>query len=358
MELNNLLESTESNPILAQTQGINRRSFLTRAAMLGGAAFGAAALPALGFGNTTTHQGMGSGPTDGDIDILYFLAAAELVEDDLWSQYSELAINNVDFRLALKRIDPSLPAYITQDRDDERSHAMSINAYLKSIGLQPLNLDDFRTIMPPKVKGIEQKGRLTNLTNLKVDTSWYNRYRGNGNPDFGDTFPQIVTINDKPTIPLSNNLTNNEMQLVAHAAAFHFGAIEQGGASLYNGLISRTIGRDPLSIVAAIGPTEFYHFAVFQTVLENIFAISGNGLNFPNLKGNRDLAEKVMPTPCTFLNDKFPICSVVRPRSKANSGAVAAATGLANSGLFAGQSTAFFNAVVGLATKCDAANGF
>lgn len=350
------VETTDTNPIIAQTEGFNRRSFLAKAALMGGAALGAAALPSLGMANPFGRQG--TGPTDGDIDILYFLAAAELVEDDLWSQYSELAINNPDFRLALRRIDPSLPAYITQDRDDERSHAMSINAYLKFIGLTPLNLDDFRTIMPPKVRGIEQRGRLCNLTNLKVDTSWYNRYRGTGNPDFNDTFPQLVTINDKPTIPLSDNLSNNEVQIVAHAAAFHFGAIEQGGAQLYNGLISRTVGRDALSIVASIGPTEFYHFAVFQTALEGIFAISGNGLSFPNLKGNTSLSEKVMPAPCKFLNASFPNCSVVRPRSKANSGATAAALGLAGSGLFTGQSQAFFDAVVGLATKCDAANGF
>jgi hypothetical protein len=44
---------------------------------------------------------------------------------------------------------------------------------------------------------------------------------------------------------------------------------------------------------------------------------------------------------------------VIRPRNPANAGAVAAATGLINSGLFAGQSDAFLNAVAALATAAD-----
>src|SRR6185437_7034922 len=35
---------------------------------------------------------------EGDIAVLQFLAAAELVESDLWGQYSELASNNSSFR--------------------------------------------------------------------------------------------------------------------------------------------------------------------------------------------------------------------------------------------------------------------
>jgi hypothetical protein len=52
----------------------------------------------------------------------------------------------------------------------------------------------------------------------------------------------------------------------------------------------------------------------------------------------------------------FPVCSVIRPRSTAKAGAVAAATGLAGSGLFTGQSKAFIDAAVGLATAADSAS--
>lgn len=370
MKTNNeiVTASTNSASTTLAENGVSRRRLLQKAAGIGAAAAVAALLPgtaqnaiAGGFHITPAKRG-GGGPTAGDIAILKFLAVAELVEDDLWSQYTELAFNNPDFSLALKRIDQSLPRYIGQDRDDERSHANLINAYLQSVGEQPINLDPFRTIAPPKVRGIQQVGRLTNLTNLKVDTSWYNRYRGTGNPDLGDTFNDIVTIQNKPTIPLSDNLSNQEMQLIAHAAAFHFCAIEQGGSSLYSGLLSQVTNLDVLAIVASIGPTEFYHFGVFQTSLEGIFSISGNGLNFPNLKGNRPLAEKVMPGPCSFLNRDFPLCSVVRPRDPQNARPSVAAGGLAASGLLtdpdpkhAARNTAFIGAAVQLAQAADAA---
>lgn len=371
MKTNNeiVIASTENSAATPNGNEVSRRNLLQKAAGVGAAAAAIALLPgaaqtalAGGFHMTPAKRRGGNGPTAGDIAILKFLAVAELVEDDLWSQYTELAFNNPDFALALRRIDQSLPRYIGQDRDDERSHANLINAYLQSVGEQPINLDPFRTIAPPNVRGIQQVGRLTNLTNLKVDTSWYNRYRGTGNPDFGDTFSDIVSIQNKSTIPLSDNMSNQDMQLVAHAAAFHFCAIEQGGSSLYSGLLSQVTHLDVLAIVASIGPTEFYHFGVFQTSLEGIFAISGNGLNFPNLKGNRPMAEKVMPGPCTFLNANFPLCAVVRPRNPQNAAPSAAASGLAASGLLtdpnpnhAARNTAFINAAVQLAQAADAA---
>jgi hypothetical protein len=330
---------------------VNRRAFLTKAATVG------IGLPFAGILGTATtaFASEGSGPTPSDIAVLKFLAAAEFVEEDLWGQYCELATNNSGYRDALRRIDVSLPAYICQDHNDERSHAALINAYLQSIGETPINLDGFRTIMPPKVHGIEQKGRLTNLTNLKVDTSWYNRYRGLENPDLDGKPAQIVTIAEKPTIPLSDKMSKDDYQLAAHAAAFHFCAIEQGGSSLYVNLIPRVTSMDTLTILTGIGPTEVMHFGVFQTALEGIFGLRGNGLDFPNLRANRELAEKVMPSPTPFLKRGFPACSVIRPGSKANVGPLAAATGLAKSGLFEGQGKAFFDAVVGLATAADEA---
>src|ERR671918_231023 len=143
-------------------------------------------------------------PTAGDIAILKFLSAAEQLEDDLWQQYDELARGNRGYNAALRRIDRSLVRYISDDRDDERSHAALINGYLKAIGEQPVDLSPFRTLPSVKAPGADQRRRrLTNLTNLTVDTSWYLRYRGTGNPDFGDTFPQLVDIVNRPTVPTS-----------------------------------------------------------------------------------------------------------------------------------------------------------
>jgi hypothetical protein len=297
-------------------------------------------------------------PTAGDIAILKFLAAAELVEDDLWQQYDELASDNRGYNIALRRIDRSLIRYINDDRDDERSHAKLINAYLKSIGEQPVNLDPFRTLPSVKAEGADQRRRrLTNLTNLTVDTSWYLRYRSSRNPDFGAKFPQLVDIVDRPTVPTwsSKRYRAKDMQAVAHSAAFHFAAIEQGGSSLYTSLISKVTHPDVLIILASIGPTEVYHFSAFHKSLEGLFGLRADGLEFPDLKNDRNLSEAIFPEPTQFLRKDLPLTSVIRPRNTENAGAVAAATGLVNSGLFEGQLKAFFDAVVALAKAADAA---
>jgi hypothetical protein len=323
-----------------------------RGLLRGGALLGAAAATG-GFSLLSAFDR--SKITPGDIAILKFLAAAELIEDDLWQQYCELAVDNPTFNRALRRIDRSLIRYICDDRDDERSHANLINAFLVAIGEQPVNLDAFRTLPSVPVAGAQNVGRITNLRNLTVDTSWFLRYRSPLNPDLGVSFPQFVNIADKPTIPLSNSMSEQEVQAAAHAAAFHFCAIEQGGGSLYNSLLSKVTSPDVLAIVAAIGPTEIYHFVAFHKSLENLPALNAGGLSFPSLRDNRDLAEAIFPEPCNFLDPTFPLCSVIRPRENNLAGPLAAATGLVGSGLFSGQSETFFAAVTELAKAADRA---
>lgn len=338
----------------------NRRSFLRK-----GMAMGAAGLiPVSGFravSATPRAQSDEVPVTSGDVAILKFLAAAELVEDDLWQQYCELAVNNRSFNRALRRIDPSLVRYVCDDRDDERSHAALINAVLVAIGEEPVNLDAFRTLPGVPVQGAENIGRITNLTNLTVDTSWFLRYRGSGNPDFGDSFPQLVDIVNRPTVPTTDRLTQREVQAIAHSAAFHFCSIEQGGGSLYSSLLTKATNLNVVTVLAAIGPTEIYHFAAFHKSLELLFGLSldhGDGrgsLDFPDLRSKPDLAQAIFPEPARFLREDFPLCSVIRPQSTDTAGAVAAATGLVASGLFEGQSQAFFDAVTALAEAADAA---
>jgi hypothetical protein len=92
------------------------------------------------------------------VAVLKFLAASELVEADLWGQYSELATNNPEFRRALQEIDNSMPDYVTGDFDDETSHAAFINAFLVAAGHDPINLDLFRTLPSVQVERAKDIG--------------------------------------------------------------------------------------------------------------------------------------------------------------------------------------------------------
>jgi len=53
-------------------------------------------------------------------------------------------------------------------------------------------MSHFATLAPSQVSFVPQTGRLTNLKQLTVDTSWWTRYRGIRNPDFGATFANAV----------------------------------------------------------------------------------------------------------------------------------------------------------------------
>ena len=114
---------------------------------------------------------------------------------------------------ALTQLDGDMPQYISDNTEDELSHETFINAYLVSKGADPVNLDRFRTLPSSKATGANQIGRLTNLMELTVDTSWWTRYRSrSGNPDLGDTFPNAVPTlasGKHPAIPRSNDDLNN-----------------------------------------------------------------------------------------------------------------------------------------------------
>jgi len=305
-------------------------------------------MPALGADSDDSRL------TAGDVAILRFLAAAEFIETDLWDQYCELAVGNKMYGRALNKIEGELVIYTCDVADDERSHEQFINGFLVDNGHAPVNLDAFRTLPSSKAAGAKQIGRLTNLMNITVDTSWYLRYRSTGNPDFGDTFPQFVNIVNKPVIPLHDHYSEKAMQLIANSAAFHFAAVEQGGASIYPTMIPKASNLDVLRILTGIGPSETYFFASFHQSLEGIPAISGDGLVFPDVTVN-DIGAHHIPHPCEFIERGLPLACVIRPTTTPFGGASVLFENGVRSGLYKGQSQHFFDTLRGLAAAADAA---
>src|SRR5580765_141118 len=330
---------------------IGRRAFLRGAGVAGATALAGSGLLAAGAAASVDSA------TAGDIAILRFLCAAEILETDLWEQYEELrGVNggNSSYMLALENLDGDMPQYISDNTDDERSHAAFLNAYLRSQGAPPVNLDQFRTLPSSKASGAQQIGRLTNLMQLTVDTSWWTRYRSRDkNPDFGDTFPQAVPSLSKgkfPAIPRTDAdlAPHDHIQAIANTAGFHFAFIEQGGTSLYPSLVQRVSDPEVRRILLSIGPTETMHFQTWMDKAGNAPALKDptNGLEFPDLNappfGGEDFQTNlIMPEPTVFLDRKFPVCSIIRP-TNTEGAAMGAAKFLTADGLFIGQSAAFF----------------
>jgi hypothetical protein len=343
------------------------------------------ALPS--FAQRANNSSSSSKLTTGDVAILRFLAAAELIESDLWTQYAELGgigklppieVDPTEhlnpYQVALSNLDSDGPQYITSNTLDEVSHATFLNAYLESKGAQPVDFSEFVTLPGSTAHGSSGKLRLTNLMNLNVDTSWYVRYRSATNPDLGVTFPQAVTLNGVTAIPRSNLdyngqrnpnfLGNNHIQAIANVAAFHFGQIEQGGSSLYAAMSQKVTHPEVLEITLGIGGDEIAHFLEWVDFAGNgvqatvaPFTDPASGLSFPNFFSPLNpliQPSLIFPVPCELIPG-LPNVSIIRPLTDQFAGAVAAANGFIASGLFIGQSSEFFNTLKALAEAADAA---
>jgi ferritin-like protein len=352
----------------------SRRAFVLGGLTLGAGAIGASRLlPA----STAFAADESRRLTPGDAAILRFLAAAEILETDAWQQYNELGgiqdneipggSGNPEYTAALEVLDGDMPQYIHDNTEDEFTHFSFINAYLTAHGGDTVNLDHFRTLPSSKASGAQQIGRLTNLMQLTIDTSWWTRYRSRTkNPDFGDSFPQAVPGLSQgmfPAIPRSNKDLHPpaHLQAIANTAGFHFAFIEQGGTSLYPSLAQRVTDREVLRILLSIGPTETMHFQTWQDKAGNAPPLIDptNGLVFPDLNappfGGEDFQTNlIMPEPTIFLNRRFPVCSIIRPTKTAGA-AMGALRALTANGLFRGQSDAFFETLTELAHAADAA---
>jgi hypothetical protein len=390
------------------SKGSNRRAFFKQgvaaagiATLAGGAGLLTGGVPALAREDETPGT-----LTTGDAAILRFLQALETIEADLWRQYAELGgatnqgVSKIDlpfpnglaplYVTGLQQLDGDMPQYISDNTDDELTHEAFLKAYLESKGASTVDLRKFATLPPSKVTGVPQTGRLTNLTQLTVDTTWWTRYRSaTKNPDFGDTFdPAIPTLaTDQHTaIPRSNkdliadkskaSGVSDHTQAIASTAGFHFAFIEQGGSSLYPSLAQRVTSVEVLRVLLSIGPTETSHFQTWHDKAGNAPQLTstdvgfpgstGATVTFPNLNGSADpkVADElqtnlIMPEPTIFLDKKFPAVSIIRP-TETTGAAMGALNGLIADGLFIGHTVdgvpdGFIDLLLDLAEDADEA---
>jgi hypothetical protein len=375
--INNPTANDVSKNEKPRKRSLSRRSFLGKSLALGAGTIGGGF-----FINTQTARASG-GLTPQDADLLRFPAALEILEADFWIQYNELGgiqdpevpggTGNPAYTDALEVIEDEMQDYIHDNTDDEITHHTFLNAYLMSKGMAPANLDAFRTLQGSTATGVNPNligHRLTNLTQLTIDTSWWTRYRDDShNPDLdpNHVFPQAVptlAVNRHTAIPRTDADTTdpNFLQAIANTAAFHFPTIEQGGNSLYPSLALRAKHEEALRILLSIGPTETMHFQTWSDVAGNappltaVDPVTGVSVTFPDLEVDDELFDKalIMPEPCPFLDRNLPKVSIIRP-TKTQGAAMGALTFLTNMGLFIGQSAAFFAYMTRLAREADKA---
>jgi hypothetical protein len=366
---------------------VDRRSFLKGGLLAGGAAVGAGLLANAPLARAQARIQEDGSLSAGDIAILRFLAAAELIESDLWIQYAELGGIGTNppvevkphetlnpYQVALSNLDPDGPQYISSNTLDEISHATFLNAYLESRGAEPVNFDEFVTLPGSTATGSTGSSRLTNLMNLNVDTSWFVRYRSTANPDLGATFPQAITLNGVTAIPRSdadydgksnpNFLGNDHIQAIANVAAFHFGYIEQGGSSLYAAMSQKVTDPEVLAITLGIGGDEIAHFLEWVDFAGNgvqapvaPFADPISGLKFPNFFSPLNpliQPSLIFPVPVEF-KPNLPRVSIIRPLTDKSGGAVATIKSFTADGLFIGQSPQFLTLLQRMAVEADSA---
>jgi hypothetical protein len=337
---------------------------------------------------------------------LTFLSTLEQVEADLWIQYAELGgatnqgLSPIDLQLNGKKIatglapayitgllqlDGDMPQYIVDNTDDEISHHTFLNNYLHSKGAKPVDLSQFAILSPSRVTGVLQNGRLTNLKQLTVDTSWWTRYRSSTqNPDLGGTFENAVPDLAKgqhPAIPVSDDdlvldskgNISNHLQAIANTAGFHFAFIEQGGTSLYPALAQKVSNLEVLRVLLSIGGSEIMHFQTWQDKAGNARQITDGDLSFPDLNSGVDpntgasgldvadlfQTNLIMPEPTFFLDKKLGPVSIVRPTAGPSISAMASVQAFVDDGLFldpaTGKSSGIVAVLMRLADEADEA---
>jgi hypothetical protein len=385
------------DPQISAGFGSNRRSFLKKGVAAAGAAtmgVGLLKSPARAFAQE--HEDGNGRLNRGDAAILRFLQALETIEADLWRQYAELGGagantpgttgnspidltfqgNPIPTALAplyiagLQQLDGDMPQYIDDNTDDELSHESFLRNYLEAKGEAVADLSKFFNLPPSQVPGVPNTGRLTNLTQLTVDTTWWTRYRSDSkNPDLGDTFDNAIptlAVGEHTAIPRTNadliadpnqpGGVSVHTQAIANTAGFHFAFIEQGGSSLYPQLAQRVSNVEVLRVLLSIGPSEVAHFQTWHDKAGNAIQLTdtdtgfpgstGATVTFPNLNDPTHTAAQadefqtnlIMPEPTIFLNKKFGPVSIIRP-TETKGAAMAAVQSFVSDGLFIGHTS-------------------
>src|SRR5712664_4797515 len=230
------------------TSDTSRRSFLKSGTVAGAATVGAGLLSGKAFAFDREDDGDRAPITKGDIAILRFLQALETVEEDLWRQYAELGGTqdnefsgltggNAAYMQALQLLDGDMPQYIHDNTDDEISHARFLKNYLESKGAESFDLTPFKVLPSSQADGADKTARrLTNLTQLTIDTSFWSRYRSITNPDFDPNAPfaqavPSLNVGKHTAIPRTNadtagsSLSNdNTTSITSHLQAIAFTA--------------------------------------------------------------------------------------------------------------------------------------
>ncbi len=312
---------------------------------------------------------------------------------------------------ALTILDGDMPQYIHDNTDDEISHAAFLKNYLESKGASAVSLEPFRHLPTSKATGANQNflgdgGRLTNLTQLTIDTSFWTRYRSITNPDFDPAAKFIQATGNFDgsntnslnggrftAIPRSDDDTHGSdpsnppasisprLQAIAFAAGFHFAFIEQGGTSLYPTLAQKVSNLEVLRILLSIGPSETMHFQTWQDKAGNANQgnppltvtdpVNNSTVTFrdlhvaqaetspESLNGDTLQANLIMPEPTHFLDPEFGPVAIIRPTSTQNGGAVASVMSFAQDGLFldpkTGKNTGIVPLLLRLAEEADEA---
>src|SRR5881275_3556708 len=297
------LNRPEKKRVKSLKSSLSRRSFLGKSLAIGAGTVGGGWL--LG-GASPAFAADGLSP--GDAALLRFAAAAEILEADFWIQYNELGgvqdaevpggTGNEAYTEAIEVLDEDMPIYIHDNTDDEITHHRFLNAYLASKGAATVNLNPFRTLPGSSATGSSGKRRLTNLTQLTLDTSWWTRYRSSAhNPDldpdfiFAQAVPTLA-VGQHTAIPRTDADLNHPkfVQAMANTAAFHFPTIEQGGNSLYPSMAQRASSVEVLRILISIGPTETMHFQTWSDKAGNappltaLDPVTGVSVTFPDLE--------------------------------------------------------------------------
>jgi hypothetical protein len=312
--------------------------------------------------------------TKGEIAILRFLTAIELIEIDLWQQYDELGgattAQQSDYQLALQFLNRLGSKFITANAVNEIEHSTFLRTCLESEGVEPVNLDGFRILRGSTATGSQNVGRLTNLMHLNLDTSWHIRNRRVNTREVDSPVQRRMRIVNRPSIPRSEeDLGEPErIQVIANTAAFHFRFIEQGVSSLYTSLSQRVKRARVLKIMLGIGGQEIAHFLDWTNFAtqdlqfrfdDSATSITNQGMTFPDSAvTSRRFLFQTNPRLSSHgisIRKDLPLSSMIRPVNDRFCSAIETIESFTENGLFFGQSTKLLRTLMALAEEADTA---